>query len=444
MSLSVVNQPAGSTVECLWKYTNTYSQATSRSGCSFTPTQRFTDGALTYIVSVKSGGRVIWTSGEQSAGRVTLRSFAAGPSISLASTGLVNQPLSLTVTDVPEGANFSCTWLFPNGYSQTSEINRCSFTPDRTFRAGEIRYVVKLTKEDYFDWSSGEVPVDAVGRSAFLQAPTITLSGERYIDSTLTLSVTNVEEGASIRCTWFFPNGYSQTSEVAGCSHTPTRTLSAGALRYVVEMTKPDFTTWRSGEIPVEAITLRPPPPPPSVNLSGEFYVGSQLRLNISDVPEGSTVRCTWYYPNNYSQISEVAGCAFTPNSSFRSGEVKYLVTVTKTGTATWSSGQVPVSAITLRPMVNTPVFSLVGDRFEDSPLRVEVGTVDEGVTIRCSWESLGSYSNTVFSSSCSYTPTRRFSSGGLNVRVIVSKTGFASWSSGWVNVGPITTRPAP
>jgi hypothetical protein len=189
---------------------------------------------------------------------------------------------------------------------------------------------------------------------------------------------------------------------------------------------------------------LRPPPPPPSVNVSGEFYVGSPLQLNISDVPEGSTVRCTWYYPNSFSQISEVNRCSFTPEGTFRAGVVKYVVSVTKAGTATWSSGEVPVGAITLRPMANTPVFSLVGDRFVNSVLRVDVGTVDEGVTIRCSWDSLGSYSNTNFSNNCSYTPTRRFSSGGLNVVVTVSKAGFASWSSGYVNVGAIVTNPNP
>jgi hypothetical protein len=89
--------------------------------------------------------------------------------------------------------------------------------------------------------------------------------------------------------------------------------------------------------------------------------------------------------------------------------------------------------------MTNTPVFNLLGNKVVGSTLQVDVGTIDEGASISCSWDSLGSYSNTNFSKSCSYTPRQRFSSGGLNVSVTVSKSGFASWYSGYINVGAIT-----
>jgi hypothetical protein len=177
----------------------------------------------------------------------------------------------------------------------------------------------------------------------------------------------------------------------------------------------------------------------PSVTLSGEKYVNSGLTLDVANVPGGSTVACRWFYPNGYGQTSEFTGCSYTPSKTFSSGALEYQVTVTKDGTTPWSSGRVSAGAITLRPMTNTPVFNLLGNKVVGSTLQVDVGTIDEGASISCSWDSLGSYSNTNFSRSCSYTPTRRFSSGGLNVTVTVSKSGFASWSSGYINVGAIT-----
>jgi hypothetical protein len=143
---------------------------------------------------------------------------------------------------------------------------------------------------------------------------------------------------------------------------------------------------------------------------------------------------------NTYGQNIEVTGCDFTPSTVLSSGTpLEYKVTVTKNGTAPWSSGRVSAGAITLRPMTNTPVFNLLGNKVVGSTLQVDVGTIDEGASISCSWDSLGSYNNTNFSTSCSYTPRKRFGSGGLNVTVTVSKSGFASWSSGYINVGAIT-----
>jgi hypothetical protein len=177
----------------------------------------------------------------------------------------------------------------------------------------------------------------------------------------------------------------------------------------------------------------------PVFNLLGDKFVGSTLQVDVGTIDDGASVSCSWESLGSYYNTVYSTSCSYTPRQRFSSGGLNVIVTVSKSGFASWYSGDINVGDITLRPMTNTPIFNLLGNRVVGSTLQVDVGTVDEGASISCSWDSLGSYNNTNFSTSCSYTPRKRFGSGGLNVIVTVSKSGFASWSSGYINVGAIT-----
>ena len=182
-----------------------------------------------------------------------------------------------------------------------------------------------------------------------------------------------------------------------------------------------------------------PEPEPITVDISGTAVPGQLLTAAFSNVPTGATVTCIWHDSRD-SVSREVLGSSCS--ISVPDGTALYFsATVSQGGAELFSVSDRQICDLCVSPEPEDPTMEIVGERYVGNTLRIVVSPLPEGSTVVCSWESNGSYNNTIYSNSCNFTPNRQIT-GAIFVRAIATIPGKPGWSSGFVSVGKIMYRP--
>jgi hypothetical protein len=267
---------------------------------------------------------------------------------------------------------------------------------------------------------------------------TVEISGTALPGQSMSAEFSNVPDGATVTCTWH--NGAdSETRQVM--SDTCTVTVPNGSALYFSAMvTQGDSELYRVVAREICDVCSVPAPEAPTLQIVGDRYVGELLRVVVSPLPEGSTVACSWESNGSYNNTIYSSSCNFTPNRQI-TGAIFVKATATIPGKPNWSSGFVSVGQIVYRPISPAPSLAISGERFVGGTLEANVGTLPPGAALSCTWESRGSFNNTIYGRSCNFALAQRFGDGSLWVRAVVSLPNHADWTSGYVNVGAIGYR---
>lgn len=215
---------------------------------------------------------------------------------------------------------------------------------------------------------------------------------------------------------------------------TPTppqgRPVSGGGGSAPVEQVQPDPEPELVTETPVA-------PGVPTLSIAGSLVIGTRVTATVLNVSESATLTCKWHDNKVYLTVYSSA-CSFVPQTA---GGLYLDITARVGNSAVFSLSKQYVGKVEPPAMLNTPTLTIEGEKYVGERLVVNVGTIDPEATVTCTWDSLGSYSNTHYSSMCFFDLSSAYSSGTLNVKVTVTRTGFKTWTSGYVNIGAVTKR---
>lgn len=271
-----------------------------------------------------------------------------------------------------------------------------------------------------------------------LEPITVEISGEALPGQTVTAEFSNVPVGATVTCVWHDAEA-SATRQVI--SNVCTVTVPSGsALYFSATVTQGDLEIHNVVDRQICDICSLPEPEAPSLQIVGDRYVGEMLRVVVSPLPEGSTVACSWESNGSYNNTIYSRSCNFTPNRQI-TGPIFVRAIATIPGKPGWSSGFVSVGRIVYRPIAPSPALVISGERFIGETLTASVGSLPPGASLSCTWESRGSYNNTIYGRSCNFNLDKRYGNETLWVRAVVTLPNHADWSSGYVNVGSIGYR---
>lgn len=266
----------------------------------------------------------------------------------------------------------------------------------------------------------------------------VDISGTALPGQLLTAAFTNVPTGATVACIWHDSRA-NVPREVLGSSCSIS-VPDGTALYFSATVSQGGAELFSVSDRQICDLCASPEPEDPTMEIVGERYVGETLRVIVSPLPEGSTVACSWESNGSYNNTIYSNSCNYTPNRQI-TGAIFVRAVATIPGRPEWSSGFVSVGNILYRPISPTPSLVVSGERFVGETLTASVGPIPPGASLSCTWESRGSYNNTIYGRSCNFALSQRFGDGSLWVRAVVSLPNHADWSSGYVNLGPIGYR---
>lgn len=296
VTASLLNVPVDAEISCSW-HDNATGAARQFFGseCSVVvPTNK----GLYVDVSVLSSGERVFEATSREVCSLCIRTMINTPTFGIVGDPYVGETMTVDVGTIDSGATVQCSWESRGSYNNTIFSRSCSFTPSNRMGAFYVRAIV--SKAGLPSWSSGWVLVSGVTLRPMTPAPTAQIVGDMSPGQVITGSVANVPEGASVSCSWYNnPSGGSPVYYGSSCDILITLAVALAAngpgLYLRVSVTKANYETWATT---IKVGTISSPNLNPTVQVIGEFVVGSTVEVVVSDIPEGSEVRCTWWRMN--------------------------------------------------------------------------------------------------------------------------------------------------